>query len=150
MFLYIEVLFIRGAIIYEKIIHCALCIIITAQYREKTWQIMLTVTTKHIVLCWLELVVSIMTSYVLWPRSISEISQCHMRTQHLVYRQCPQHPSLVVRYVFIVSIKLVWGLRLWQAERSPVWEFSWYWLELSALKISIYAYANIKFLEESF
>ena len=31
-----------------------------------------------------------------------------------------------------------------------VWGLSWYWLELSALKISIFANANIKFLEESF
>ena len=45
---------------------------------------------------------------------------------------------------------LVWGLRLWRAKRAPVWELSWYWLELSALKISIFANANIKFLDDSF
>ena len=45
---------------------------------------------------------------------------------------------------------LVWGLRLWRAERAPVWELSWYWLELSALKNAIFANANIKFLEDSF
>ena len=46
-----------------------------------------------------------------------------------------------------IPYRLVWGLRLWRAERAPVWELSWYWLELSALKN---ANANIKFLEDSF
>ena len=45
---------------------------------------------------------------------------------------------------------IAWGLRLWQAERAPVREISWYWQEFSALKIAIFAHANIEFLEESF
>ena len=36
-----------------------------------------------------------------------------------------------------------------RAERAPI-ELSWYWLELSALKIAIFGNANIKFLEDSF
>ena len=47
-------------------------------------------------------------------------------------------------------ITIVLGLRLWPAERASVWGLSWYWLELSALKIAIFANANIKFLEDSF
>ena len=40
--------------------------------------------------------------------------------------------------------KLEWGLRLWQAEQTPVWELSWYWLELSVLETATFAYTNIK------
>ena len=40
--------------------------------------------------------------------------------------------------------------QMWRAEQAPAWELSWYWLELSALKIAIFANANIKFLEDSF
>ena len=46
-------------------------------------------------------------------------------------------------------IMLVLGLRLWQVEQAPVWTNSCHWLDLSALKIAIFANANIKFLEES-
>ena len=44
---------------------------------------------------------------------------------------------------------IVRGLRLWRAERAPVWELSWYCLELSAPKIAVFASANIKFLQKS-
>ena len=50
----------------------------------------------------------------------------------------------------VIHNYIVWGLRLWQPEQAPVWEFSWYWLELSAPKVAIFAIANIKFQDESF
>ena len=43
---------------------------------------------------------------------------------------------------------LFWGLRLWLMERATAWEISWYCVELSALKIAIFAQTNSKFLEE--
>ena len=52
--------------------------------------------------------------------------------------------------LFYSSHPLVWHLRLWQAEQTSVLKVSWYWLELSALKISIFANANFEFLDESF
>ena len=61
---------------------------------------------------------------------------------------CITHPI----YMFSLNLypNLAWGLRLWWAEPAPVWELSWFWLELSALKIAIFANANIKLLEVSF
>ena len=82
---------------------------------------------------------------------------CHCRYRSK-FHDILSHREFITLYVKLSgkNIKcfnhcLVWGLRLWREQRAPVWELSWYWLELSALKAAILVTnANIKFLDEFF
>ena len=76
----------------------------------------------------------------------------HSSSRHYDYQFIDDSMTIdkCLAYCNKLGKNLVWGLRLWQAEQALVWEHYLYWLELSALKIAMFADAYIKFLEETF
>ena len=69
----------------------------------------------------------------------------HSSSRHYDYQFIDDSMTIdkCLAYCNKLGKNLVWGLRLWRAEQALVWELSFYWLELSALKIAIFANANI-------